>query len=112
MSGTHSPVLVRMKTELKEQLQAAATRSGKTLTGEINSRLQESIYASDQSPVVLQAQLSHRLPKSYTDPHAATMVHAKCNGPDYVLTDIDQAMLDVFHALPVEKQLALLSLFR
>lgn len=36
----------------------------------------------------------------------------QANGPAASLSELDRAMLGVFHALPVEKQLALLSLFK
>jgi hypothetical protein len=106
-------LLLRLPAELKAELQRQANINGRRITAEINTRLRASLDQNvASSPVLAAAELSLRLPKRYTDPHAATIVHAKCNGPDYALTDIDQAMLDVFHALPVEKQLALLSLFR
>lgn len=51
-------------------------------------------------------------PPSYTARPTATNSPANEKSPDYTLTGIDQAMLAIFRAMPPEKQLALLSLFR
>lgn len=47
-----------------------------------------------------------------SQPHAATVLHINEKGPGEALSELDRAMLRVFHGLPPEKQLALLSLFK
>lgn len=114
MLETHAAVLVRMPIEQKEQLQQAAKVNARTLTGEINARLQISLAArgSTLTAILDREQATKALPASYTAAHTPTVQPANDNGPASALTDIDRAMLTVFHTLPPEKQLALLSLFR
>lgn len=52
------------------------------------------------------------MPTSYSLDRSSNDASVKQESPDYTLTGIDQAMLTVFRAMPPEKQLALLSLFR
>lgn len=109
MSDTHSPVLVRMENELKAALQREATLHGRTLTKEINTRLRDSLKPNTTPDI---ASASKKLPASYSAEHTATAVPLNDNGPAGALSDTDRAMLLVFRAMPVEKQLALLSLFK
>lgn len=111
MSEAHSPVLVRMENELKAALVAASRQHGRTLTGEINIRLRNSLAlpapaAADKA--------SATKPHKYPAGHAPTVLHINNQSPDPAaqLSELDRAMLDVYRALPVEKQLALLSLFK
>lgn len=97
MSESHSPVLVRMQNELKAQLVREAQSYGRSLTAEINLRLRESLkpnYGPTLTAIVEKEALAKGSEKS-SDLHAT-----------------DLAMLTVFRSLPVEKQLALLSLLR
>lgn len=105
MADTHSPVLVRMTNEMKGQLQREAAIHGRTLTGEINTRLLESLKQA-QAPGIAP------VPASYGLDRSSNGTPVKQESPAYVVTDLDQAMLAIFHAMPVEKQLALLSLFK
>ena len=116
MTETHAPVLVRMPIEQKNRLVSEAKKHSRTLTGEINERLRVSLAAHGPT---LQAILSRELtpgiapvPASYSLDRPSNGTPIKQESPDYPLTGIDQAMLTVFRALPPEKQLALLSLFR
>lgn len=102
MSETHSPVLVRMTNELKAQLQRSAVAHGKTLTAEIIQRLLNSF--NQAQPGIAPG------PHSYPKQPMATVMHT--NDPSHANTALDQAMLKVFHALPVEKQLSLLTLLK
>lgn len=104
MAETHSPVLVRMTNELKAQLQREAALHGRSLTGEINTRLKDSL--KPPAPGIAPA------PLSYSLDHPSSGGILKQQSPAHALTDIDRAMLSVFHRLPPEKQLALLSLFK
>lgn len=112
MSDTHSPVLVRMRHELKEALQREATQNRRTLTGEINARLQDS-FDQPQAPGVAPAPANgNNLPPSYTNFHNPSVVHI--NHSDTAgesLSNMDRTMLDFFRTLPLDKQLSLMSLF-
>lgn len=107
MTATHTNVLVRMTSELKAQLQRESVVQGRSLTAEIVSRLRASIKHDSE---IRSEMVGGSVPYSIDAP--ATVVHANDNGPAPALTDIDRAMLVIFHNLPPEKQLALLSLFR
>lgn len=118
MAETHVPVLVRMSVEQKDSLVKSAKMHSRTLTGEINERLRISLGGHGPT---LQGSLARKAgiapapsnpPPSYTTQPTATIGHTNDNGPANALTDIARAMLAVFHTLPPEKQLALLSLFR
>nr|WP_315242122.1 hypothetical protein [uncultured Albidiferax sp.] len=102
---THTNVLVRMRNELKADLQREAVINDRKLTQEINVRLIESLKAT---PLPAPAPRPHPMHQ----PHTATVLHTNEKGPGEVLSDLDRAMLRVFHGLPPEKQLALLSLFK
>jgi hypothetical protein len=103
-----------MPTQLKAALQREANTQGRKLTQEINIRLRDSL--KPLSPGITTNILSvtgpKSLPSSYSAQPTATAHPINDNGPANALTDIDRAMLAVFHTLPPEQQLALLSLFR
>lgn len=107
MSEDFTNVLVRMSVELKANLQREAFVHHRKLTQEINMRLEASL-ASDSSaqPPPPPA------PAPYTQPNTPTVAHTNDHGPAGALADTDRAMLEIFRKMPVEKQLALLSLFR
>lgn len=97
-----------MPDDVRAAIERAAFVSGRTLTAEINMRLEASLRAEAET----QTQTAKPL-ASYTAPNTPTVLHtANDKGPASTLSGTDQAMLDVFRALPPEKQLALLSLFR
>lgn len=107
-------LLLRLPSELKAELQRQADKNGRRITSEINTRLRVSLAA--QGPtlqgILAREEAGKVLPASYTDARNAAVHHVNDNGPANAFTDIDRAMLVVFHNLPPEKQLALLSLFR
>jgi len=105
-SDTHSPVLVRMENALKAALQHAAVGNGRTLTKEINTRLRASLAPGQPQGIAPRASALYPLQ------HGTTVLFTNENGPAPALTDHDRAMLDIFHKLTPDKQLALLSLFR
>lgn len=94
-----------MREDLRHALEKAAITNGRTLTAEINTRLRESFQAptAEQYP---------SKSKGYPAPTHTSVFHTNEKGPASTLSGTDQAMLEVFRALPPEKQLALLSLFR
>ena len=103
-----------MREDLRQAIQAAAEANGRTLTAEINTRLRVSLGAHGPTlqSILSREQSTKGLPASYTAEHTHVIGNTKEKGPAIALTDIDRAMLAVFHQLPPEKQLALLSLFR
>lgn len=100
------PTGVRLAPDLKAQLSREAAINGRTLHAEILLRLQASLQGT-------------QLPPSYTTPNTAT-AHTTLHdlgtqtkkSPADPLSETDRAMLGVFRRMPVEKQLALLSLFK
>lgn len=83
---------VRMPPELKARLQNAADLNGRSLNMEIVQRLSASLQeAYPDAPMVV-----NETPRDYTVP----------------LTDLEKSLLAVFRRLPVDKQLALISLFK
>jgi hypothetical protein len=102
---THTNVLVRMTNTMKADLQREAFAVGQTLTAEINQRLLASFRTDPVS-----APRTGRTP--YPTGHQPAANHTGESDTSAALSDMDRAMLKVFHTLPVEKQLALLSLFK
>jgi hypothetical protein len=99
-------LLLRMPSQLKAELQRAATAQGRKLTHEINMRLRESLKTNPVQGI-------SSAPIRYSVATAATAQLAKEGGAAYhAFTELDRAMLEVFHGMPVQKQLALLSLFK
>lgn len=96
-----------MPEDLRLAIERAAFVNGRTVTAEINLRLKATLQAeAAQAP-------SERKGNSYAPSNAPTVLHtANDNGPASDLAGTEKAMLDVFRAMPPEKQLALLSLFR
>lgn len=90
--------LLLMPEDIRYEIARSAASHGRTVTAEINIRLRDSLKPGQP----------HSYPPSATPGPA--QAHEK--SPGYTLTGIDQAMLSVFRALPPEKQLALLSLFK
>ena len=97
-------LLLRLPQELKASLQRQANINGRRITAEINIRLRDSL--NPPAPGIAPT------PPRYSLDHPSSGGVLKQQSPPYALTDIDRAMLSVFHRLPPEKQLALLSLFK
>ena len=97
------PTVLRLGPELREKLIKIAFTNGRSLTKEISARLQESLQTTPEPGIAPG-------PHSYPKQPMATVMHT--NEPGHASTALDQAMLKVFHALPVEKQLSLLTLLK
>lgn len=104
MTTNDTSLLLRLSTQLKADLQRAAFVNKRTVTAEIQIRLQNSLL-QDQA-------IEPDAATPYTAPNAPAVYATNDNGPAGAISGTDQAILRVFRALPVEKQLALLSLLR
>lgn len=115
MNTTKRPArfLLQMRDDLRESLRTSADINGRTLTAEINARLRVSIEASGPT---LQSHLAReeaaRTAPGIAPSATATPSRTGPGGQPVQLSDHDMQMLRIFHALSVEKQLALLSLFK
>ena len=98
--ANNASLLIRLPTEMKADLARAAAINGKKMNTEVIDRLAASLAASVTNP------------NPYARPNTPTVALTNDHGPAGALADTDRAMLEVFRKLPVEKQLALLSLFR
>ncbi|HQS59956.1 MAG: hypothetical protein B7Y56_03365 [Gallionellales bacterium 35-53-114] len=88
-----APFGLRMQTEIKAKLEREAKINGRSLNAEIVSRLQISLDkpgAAQSRHVVAEPSANSYLPE---------------------INDIERQLLMIFRRMPVEKQLALLSLF-
>lgn len=105
--------LLLMPEEIREGIEASAKRNNRTLTKEINTRLRISLAATGPT---LQTQLAQqeaaRTTPSIAPSATTTPLQTGPNGQPVQLSDHDLQMLRIFHGLSVEKQLALLSLFK
>ncbi len=110
-------LLLRLPAELKAELQRQADANGRRITAEINTRLRISLGGKGPTLQGILAREAERKgtisnpPPSYTAGPTPALT-TNDNGPAPAHTDLDRAMLDVFRKMPVEKQLALLSLFK
>ena len=98
----NATLMIRLPSELKAELMKVAALNGRRITTEINLRLRNSLNTPE--PGIAPG------PHSYPKQPMATVMHT--NDPSHANTALDQAMLKVFHALPVEKQLSLLTLLK
>jgi hypothetical protein len=87
-----NPFGLRMQAELKERLDREAKINGRSLNAEIVERLRVSLDPPIRTESGYRAEQAN---SSYT--------------PE--ISDIERQLLTIFRRLPVEKQLALLSLF-
>lgn len=110
--------LLLMPEEIREGIELAAKKNNRTLTKEINTRLRVSLAAHGPT---LQGILSREaFGVRAEEPTAPGIAPSAPNTPHTTgpqgqavhLSEVDMAMFRVFHAMPVEKQLALLSLFK
>lgn len=99
--------LLQMRADLRHDLDKAAIANGRTLTAEINARLRESFKEAAMPP---QTTIRNHGTVIYSPTPEPSVVKTSDNG--LVNSDLDAALLQVFRAMPVEKQLALLSLFK
>lgn len=99
--ANNASLLIRLPAEMKADLARAAAINGKKVNTEVVERLGASLAASvtHPNPYVGGAQ-------------PPTVVHTNDHGPAGSISGTDRAMLELFRKMPVEKQLALLSLLR
>ena len=113
MEQEQTQLLLRLPLQLKTDLQQEADRQGRKLTQEINMRLRVSLGASGPT---FQAILAREAFADKTPGIAPSApITPPSTGPDgqpVKLSDVDMEMLRIFHALPIHKQLALVSLFK
>ena len=95
MSRDYPMFGLRMPPELRDQVSREAKINGRSLNGEIVDRLKKSL----ERPI--HAASGHKVEEP--------QVGAYGNAPN--ITDTERQLLTIFRRLPVEKQLALLSLF-
>lgn len=95
-----SALLLRLPVALRESLQRAAFTNSRSLTAEINLRLRASLAPQTVTPHTTGHTISNTIAPAWSKKNLAGV------------SDTDQAMLTIFRALPPEKQLALLSLFK
>jgi hypothetical protein len=86
-----------MPVQLKADLQKEADEQGRKLTQEVLIRLRESFKTEG---------------KAFGAQPAISPAYAQEKSASGFLSESDQAMLDIFRAMPATKQLALLSLFK
>jgi hypothetical protein len=98
MSRQYPVTGVRMPPELKDRLQNAADLNGRSLNMEIVHRLLASLESA--------------YPPAANEANAPMAVNAPVREYTVPLTDLEKSLLAVFRRLPVEKQLALISLFK
>lgn len=102
--------LLLMPDEMRLEIAQIAAANARTVTAEINARLRASLQTTTQPGIA----------PSYSPTPKATVMHTNDAAHDqsqpitasHHITAIDAAMLKVFKAMPPEKQLALLSLFK
>ncbi|MGE0350935.1 hypothetical protein [Hydrogenophaga sp.] len=95
------PTVLRLPPEMRNELVRIANGKGVSLSKEITERLRNGLVHGVNT---------HLTPEQAVVVLAA---HARNEAQEAeLLTELDRAMLAVFRKMPVEKQLALLSLFR
>lgn len=100
--------LLAMPDDTRLAIERAAFVAGRTVTAEINQRLKASLRA-DTAPDNYPA---GPLTTGIAVVHDSGPGTHKDKSPADPLSETDRAMLAVFRRLPVDKQLALLSLFK
>jgi hypothetical protein len=110
------PTVLRLPADMREALMRYADEHDRSLSNEITIRLRVSLAAHGTT---LQGILAREAfpaagiaPAPQTTQHPVPSYLPNDKSPANALTDIDRAMLAVFRAMPPEKQLALLSLFK
>lgn len=105
MSETHSPVLVRMTNDLKQELQRQAAINGRTLTGEINDRLRQTLG-------MLDATSDKKKPAKPTGEGGLKVGEHVNEWGGVSHTETERVLLALYKRLSPEKQLAVLSLLK
>jgi hypothetical protein len=101
-----------MSPDLKDSLEVHAKKNLRSLTKEINERLRVSLGAHGPTLQGILAREEAARTAPGIAPGAPSTPHTTGpQGQAVHLSEHDMAMLRVFHSMPVEKQLALLSLF-
>ena len=111
----NASILLRLPEDLKAALQRQAYANGRRITSEINTRLRDSLKPATAPGIAPAPTDGKVLPPTYLEAHHVTVAKTGTPGAQengLTLSATDHAMLQVFHSLPVEKQLALLSLFK
>lgn len=88
---SYSQVLLRMPSELKAALEAESTVNSRSLTAECNVRLQAS-FGRKHSPAAMAAEAEARYRQG--------------------LNEAERALLDLYRAMRVEQQLALITVLK
>lgn len=106
----NAALLLRLPDDLKATLQREAIKNGRRITSEINTRLRESLQAPSHPGIAPRPTPSaaHYAKDGHTPIQPLTT--GLSTGPA-TLHPTEQSMLQIFRALPAQKQLALLSLF-
>lgn len=94
--------LLLMPDDVRTAIERSAFTHGRTVTKEINLRLEQSL-GKPSTPGI--APVHHKVEQ-------APAPYSNDKSPAHALSDIDRAILAVVRAMPPEKQLALLSLFK
>lgn len=102
------PTVLRLHPDLRDELMRLAAFNGRSLTKEISARLQVSLAAKGPT---LQGILAKEAFGDNTPTPPLTAEEPRASYGNQ-LSDIDKAILAVVRAMPPEKQLALLSLFK
>lgn len=112
-----TPTVLRLPPDIRAELMQLARQNDRSLSKEITIRLRVSLGAQGPTLQGILAREAGLAPAKeskldLSQGHQPTVMHTNDNGPAHALTDADRAMLEVFRKMPVDKQLALLSLFR
>lgn len=95
------PTVLRLHPDTRDELVRLANARGVSLSKEISERLRNSLVHGVNTQLTPEQKL------------LVLAEHARHEVQDMeLLTELDRAMLAVFRKMPVEKQLALLSLFK
>ena len=107
------PTVLRLHPDLRDELIRAAEKNNRSLTKEVSARLEISLGANGPTLQTILAREEAARTAPGIAPSAPNTPHTTGpQGQAVHLSEHDMAMLRVFHAMPVEKQLALLSLFK
>jgi hypothetical protein len=101
-----------MPEHLRKALERSAFAHDRDLTKEITRRLEASVKDDPDGAGVRPLDARAKVGSGYPAAPAPALLHTNDKGPATALSDVDQAMLEVFRKMPVDKQLALLSLFK
>jgi hypothetical protein len=109
------PTVLRLHPDVRAELVRLAHINGRSLSKEIATRLDVSLKTAVNTQGTPPSYSEAANPTHHTTAHSPATpapLNAKEKGPADPLTETDRAMLGVFRRMPVEKQLALLSLFK